>query len=316
PDADPAGTASGPAADPQGRTGAAPGNTTPGGNDASVRRGAEAAAGYEKGRPGPQDPAPVNDKPLIPAEKSDAGDVDRRLKELTSALEKKDFAAVSSSAPEILSSLTPGSGPFRTVLRILTEANWARVISRDVSGGFAVMHTVRAGEFLGRIVRKNKTNVSLVMLVNKLKKSDIMVGQKLVLLPGPWKITVSKKRRQLELWRNGVIFMGFDVGIGRFGSTPSALFVVSDRLKHPVYRTRDGRVFQHGESGNELGDYFLKLAAAGTPDRPLLGYGIHGTPDESSVMRSLSSGCIRMRNAEVEKLYHIVPAGTPVEIGD
>ena len=282
----------------------------------SDRKGSQQRAVYEKGKPGPRDPAPGNDKPLIPQEKSDPAAVSQKMKELSSAFTRKDYAFVSASAPDVLSSLTPGSEPYRAVLDLLTRANWARIISRDVSGGFAVRHTVGAGEYLGRIAKNNRTTVSLVMLVNKLKTSNIMVGQKLVLLPGPWKITVSKKRRQLELRRKDAIFMGFDVGIGRLGSTPSATFVVSDRLKHPVYRTADGRIFQHGDPGNELGDYFLKLAATGTPARPLLGYGIHGTADESSVMRSLSSGCVRMRNADVEKLYHIVPAGTPVETGE
>ena len=65
-----------------------------------------------------------------------------------------------------------------------------------------------------------------------------------------------------------------------------------------------------------LGDYFLKLAPTGTPDKPLLGYGIHGTRDDASVTKSQSNGCIRMHNADVETLYRIVPSRTPVEIVD
>jgi len=333
---DPAVVTAGPATDPAGSDSdsgvsagsAAPApsvsgaNASPAEKAADVKKlagrsaGSAGTAAYEKGRVGPDDPAPENDKPLIPAEKSGDEAAGRQLKELSAAFARKNHAFVSSSAPKVLASLTPGSESYRAALRLLTDANWARIVSRDTSGGFAVRHTVGAGEYLGRIARRNRTTVSLVMLANKLKNSNIVVGQRLVRLPGPWKITVSKARRQLELWRNEAIFMGFDVGVGRFGSTPSALFVICDRLKHPDYRTPDGRVFQHGEPGNELGDYFLKLAAAGTPQKSLLGYGIHGTADESSVMRSLSSGCIRMRNADVEKLYHIVPAGTPVEIGE
>ena len=55
-------------------------------------------------------------------------------------------------------------------------------------------------------------------------------------------------------------------------------------------------------------------AAAGKPGMPLLGYGIHGTPDETTVSRSLSNGCVRMRNKDVEKLYVLVPSGVPVTI--
>lgn len=281
----------------------------------SAKSGPSPAADYEKGKPGPLDVPPEKDKPLVPAEKSGSPAAEE-LKKIEAAFAAKDLALVSESAQKLLPRLTPGSEPYRAALRLLSEANWARIIAKDTSGGFAVRHIVGAGEYLGRVARKNKTTVSAVVLVNKLKNTNIMVGQKLILLPGPWKITVSKKRRQLELWRNGVIFMGFDVGIGRFDKTPSADFIISDRLKHPVYRTADGRVFQHGEQGNELGDYFLKLAASGKPNRPLLGYGIHGTADESSVTRSLSNGCVRMRNADVEKLYFLVPAGTPVEIGE
>ena len=281
----------------------------------SAKSGPSQAPGYVKGRPGPQDTPPEKDKPLVPEEKQGASAAEE-LKKIETAFAQKDFALVSDSAQKLLPQLTPGSEPYRAALRLLTEANWARLLAGDTSGGFAVKHIVGAGEYLGRVARKNKTTVSAIMFVNKLKNTNIMVGQKLILHPGPWKITVSKKRRQLELWRNGIIFMGFDVGIGRFDKTPSAAFTIVDRLKHPVYRTSDGRVFQHGEQGNELGDYFLKLAASGKPNRPLLGYGIHGTADESSVTRSLSNGCVRMRNADVEKLYFLVPAGTPVEIGE
>ena len=65
-----------------------------------------------------------------------------------------------------------------------------------------------------------------------------------------------------------------------------------------------------------MGDYFLKLAPVNAPGRPLLGYGIHGAKDESAVGRSLSNGCVRMRNADVEALYYIVPSGTRVVIGE
>lgn len=43
-------------------------------------------------------------------------------------------------------------------------------------------------------------------------------------------------------------------------------------------------------------------------------YGIHGTNRPYLVGRSVSSGCIRMRNSDVEKLYPRVPVGTPVDV--
>ncbi len=42
------------------------------------------------------------------------------------------------------------------------------------------------------------------------------------------------------------------------------------------------------------------------------GYGIHGTDVPSSIGRSASHGCIRVRNEDIETLYQLVPVGTPV----
>lgn len=41
---------------------------------------------------------------------------------------------------------------------------------------------------------------------------------------------------------------------------------------------------------------------------------IHGTPDEASLGRPASHGCIRMANADVVDLFERVPVGTRVEI--
>jgi L,D-transpeptidase-like protein len=44
------------------------------------------------------------------------------------------------------------------------------------------------------------------------------------------------------------------------------------------------------------------------------GYGIHGTDEPESIGHSVSHGCVRMLNEDIEKLYPMVPVGTPVYI--
>jgi hypothetical protein len=44
------------------------------------------------------------------------------------------------------------------------------------------------------------------------------------------------------------------------------------------------------------------------------GYALHGTNVPSSIGRSVSHGCVRLRNEDIETLYRIVPVGTPVYI--
>jgi hypothetical protein len=44
------------------------------------------------------------------------------------------------------------------------------------------------------------------------------------------------------------------------------------------------------------------------------GYGIHGTDHPETIGQSVSHGCVRMRNEDIERLYPMVAVGTPVYI--
>lgn len=44
------------------------------------------------------------------------------------------------------------------------------------------------------------------------------------------------------------------------------------------------------------------------------GYGLHGTNQPETIGRAVSHGCVRLRNEDIEKLYDMVPVGTPVFI--
>jgi hypothetical protein len=44
------------------------------------------------------------------------------------------------------------------------------------------------------------------------------------------------------------------------------------------------------------------------------GYALHGTDDPDSIGRSVSHGCVRLRNEDIAQLYGIVDVGTPVYI--
>ena len=199
----------------------------------------------------------------------------------------------------------------------LTDEKLKPVYAGNISS-VAERIVVAPGDSLSRIAVRKHTTVEALRHYNHLKKDVIRIGQKLYLIPGPGRITVDKSRRELLLERSKdgawSAFGRFQVGLGRLDRTPEAEFVISDRLRHPVWYAPDGRIFRYGDEGNQLGDYFLKLAAAGRPDKPLRGFGIHGTGDDSTVGRNWSNGCVRMHNRDVELLYYLVPSGTPVRI--
>ena len=57
---------------------------------------------------------------------------------------------------------------------------------------------------------------------------------------------------------------------------------------------------------NPLGDYWLGLSFSG--------YGIHGTNFPWAIGRLVTHGCIRLYPEDIEKLFHMVPVKTPVEL--
>jgi lipoprotein-anchoring transpeptidase ErfK/SrfK len=64
-------------------------------------------------------------------------------------------------------------------------------------------------------------------------------------------------------------------------------------------------------SGLEPG--FNRLGNVDTMQRYIY---IHGCPDEISLSRPLSHGCIRMHNDELIELYNRIPVGTKLFIGE
>jgi len=86
----------------------------------------------------------------------------------------------------------------------------------------------------------------------------------------------------------------FKVGVGK-SSTPSPL--------------GEWKITQKSLNwGNGFGTRWMRLNV------PWGIYGIHGTDKPYSVGGSLSHGCIRMRNKDVEVLYPLIPMGTAVKI--
>lgn len=233
-----------------------------------------------------------------------------------------DFVALREKASALLNSgtLEENSGAWRRAAAQLTAANAALLTAGKPLPGLSVRHTVAPGESYSRLAQKNRTTIDAIRLGSRQKGSVLRVGQRLEILPGPWSIRVEKGAKLLKLYNHAAtkqtLFGVWDIGIGRNGSTPPGKFVIFDRLVKPAWTAPDGRVYPYGDPENQVGSRFLKLAPAATPTNPFLGLGIHGTPDESTVTRSLSSGCIRMRNAEVEFLFMLVPVRTPVEIID
>lgn len=263
-----------------------------------------------KGKPHPTDPAV--DEPLIAGDAIEPGGFGSMYADLEKLQQSGKHPETVRAAHALLKQLTPYSAQWRKVTALLSRSN----VDAYFAGGGGSTYTVQSGDSLYKIAKKQHTTIAALRQLNNMRPDDsrLKIGQKLKLGKGDWSITVVKSPRVLILKSAGELFAVYDIGIGRLGRTPTGNFTIAEKLENPAYTASNGRTSPPGAPDNELGSRWLRLQSkAGTPHPPA-GYGIHGTADESTVTRSLSNGCIRMRNAEVQEIFTIVPVGTPVRI--
>lgn len=107
------------------------------------------------------------------------------------------------------------------------------------------------------------------------------------------------------------IAAAFEVGVGREGSeTRPGTYTIGNKQENPMWTPLGREPVPFGDPQNPLGTRWLawNLEGRGTS------LGFHGTNDPSSVGQRVSEGCIRMRNAEVEQLFEILPMGAEVRV--
>ena len=175
-----------------------------------------------------------------------------------------------------------------------------------------VEYVVKGGDRIDKIRNAYDCPRLLIMRCNGIKDATkIQIGQRLVFPDHPkFQVVVSKSRNTLELRLNGKFFKRYVVATGADASTPVGTFEITDRVEHPAWKD-----IPYGDKRNILGTHWLKLAATGETPRAA-GYGLHGTWDDSSLGKQASAGCVRLRNADIEELFVLLPLHTPVTIVD
>jgi len=119
-------------------------------------------------------------------------------------------------------------------------------------------------------------------------------------------IVVNLPSRTLDYYNNNQLVKTYSVAIGK-PSTPTPLgsFLINQKEVNPWwYPPRRKTVVPSGPN-NPLGYRWLGFA-------PL--YGIHGTNTPWEVGGSVSNGCVRMFEEDVEELFELVTYGTGVNI--
>ncbi len=106
-------------------------------------------------------------------------------------------------------------------------------------------------------------------------------------------ILIDAQRLTLTVFADEEVWGRFSIAAGKAG-TPTPL--------------GEWRVVSKGVWARGFGTRWMGLSV------PFAAYGIHGTSNPGSIGSNASHGCIRMRNADVEKVYPLVSLGTPVKI--
>ncbi len=128
----------------------------------------------------------------------------------------------------------------------------------------------------------------------------------------PGTVVISTSQRRLYYVLGGGQAIAYGVGVGRPGFTWSGTKTVTMKREWPDWRPPaqmlrrrpDLPRYMPGGLGNPLGARALYLGGSL--------YRIHGSNEPETIGYAVSSGCIRMTNADVIDLYNRVHVGTKV----
>ncbi len=174
------------------------------------------------------------------------------------------------------------------------------VVPGDV---YSKSYAVASGDTLTAIGQQFAVPYELLMKLNRLGSASIYADQALKVVQGPIHLEVLKNAHELRAWVGEVCVRVYPVGIGAGDATPEGTFVVQKKIKNPPYQPQHKMASEYRSSGdpqNPLGTRWIDIGNH---------YGIHGTIDPASIGASVSEGCIRMHNADVEELYDLVVPG-------
>lgn len=122
-------------------------------------------------------------------------------------------------------------------------------------------------------------------------------------------LVVDKSKHSLTYYTFQIPVRTFPVTVGKSDAeTPVGTYPVVMLVKNPWYLKLN---IPGGDPKNPLGTRWIGLEVPGTDGSR---YGIHGTNRPDLIGKSLSEGCIRMRNEDVNWLYRYVRVGTWVTI--
>lgn len=189
----------------------------------------------------------------------------------------------------------------------LTRLGNETILSRRVHKNDPLVssYIIKTGDTLGKIAKAHKISPELIASINGIEnKHLIRAGQNLKVIHGPFHALIRKSEYSLDILLDNTIVKHFSVGLGADDSTPSGKWQVGTKLVNPTYYPpRGGKIISADDPQNPLGERWIGLVGIAGDAVGQARYGIHGTIEPESIGRSVSLGCIRMHNQDVESVY-------------
>ena len=186
---------------------------------------------------------------------------------------------------------------------------------------YCYYYTVKSGDTLTKIeYAKERLHVPTQLLerVNTIfdPARDLKAYDDIKLVRGPFHAIVNRQTLKMDIYglRRGlapVYVCRLDVGLGSDGNeTPAGLWTIElgGKMPRPTWypprSSGSSRPIRYGEPGYAFGQLglWMPLEPLGNGARGG-SYGIHSTNDQSSIGRRESSGCIRLRDADITLVY-------------
>ena len=198
--------------------------------------------------------------------------------------------------------------PQRTTLRAeLTRLGQETIFSGRLieNDPFVGRYVIQPKDTLGKIAKANKISVDLLTAINGIADANrIRAGQTIKIIQGPFHAVVDTESYTMGVYLENTFVKQFRVGLGADQSTPRGQWRVGTKLKNPTYYPpRGGPIIAADDPNNPLGERWIGLSGVSGEAAGQLRYGIHGTNDPDSIGKSVSLGCIRMYNEDVEALF-------------
>lgn len=173
-------------------------------------------------------------------------------------------------------------------------------------------YLVKSGDLLQRIGRNNDVPYQFLMAINNISRAEnLRASQRIKIVSGPFHAVVKRSELTMDLYLKDTYVKTYIVGLGKPGhETPTGLWKVGPRHYKIQYTDPETKeVFMPDDPGYPIGPYYIELNGLSGEAVGRTGFAIHGTNKPMEIGMNTSSGCIRLRNEEVEEVYTLLAEG-------